>query len=77
MTASTMEQRKLQYAQQLAAHTLRQWNSAQLVKILTEKDVKAWPNGSSQKNNPKVPELRSSTKRMNGQNPGLEFTRGA
>ncbi|KAJ3576136.1 hypothetical protein NP233_g642 [Leucocoprinus birnbaumii] len=39
MTASTVEQKKIIYSQQLAAHTIRQWNSIPLVQIMAGKDL--------------------------------------
>lgn len=40
MTANTIEQQKILYSQQVAAHTLRQWYSIPFVQMMSGKDMK-------------------------------------
>jgi hypothetical protein len=68
MTTNTVEQQKILYAKQVAAHTIRLWSSIRTVQMMAGYDLKA-----KQLNEPPTPTLNESQSSDQDNDEGLNF----
>ncbi|KXN83583.1 hypothetical protein AN958_01148 [Leucoagaricus sp. SymC.cos] len=68
MTASTVERQKILYSQQVAEHTLRQWNSIPFVQLMAGKGSTAKLHGPGQENVPESSDPSNSQSKLNRHN---------